>query len=418
MKASPPRTPAGFPDCFHLKSWLSRSASALLVLSLAALSLGPRPAQARNHKYKVLYSFTGPTGDGEGAGFLLREADGSMYGTTSYGGTAYRGTVFKLSTKGKESILYNFNAGYGNGPNSLVPYHGKFYGATSSGGAYGGGTIFRLDKKGNEVVLYNFPRYVGPSGPRLDLVDEKGIFYGTTDWGGLYGYGSVFKMNSSGKVTTLYSLAGGGDPQNPCCLARDPEGNLYGFTTYPPNGTVFKLDTAGTLTTLYAFTGGADGGEPSANLILDASGNLYGGTYSGGDLSCQAPYGCGTIFMLDPSGNETVLYSFTGGPDGEGPSSLIRDTAGTFYGTTWAGGDANCFKYAFTQSCGVVFKLNAGGKESVLHAFHVLPDGEFPDSLIMDSAGELYGTTFSGGDSGCTINSYWDGCGTIFELSP
>jgi len=418
MKSSPrpPGTPTKFPDCFYLRFCLSRRVSALL-LSLVVLSLGPRPAHAESYKYKVLYSFTGPTSDGDGAGFLLREPGGTMYGTTIYGGTSYDGTVFKLSAKGKESIVYNFDAGYGNLPNSLLPYQGKFYGATTWGGASGGGTIFRLDKKGDETVLYNFPR--NEIGPGLYLVDDHGTFYGTTISGGAGGYGTVFKIDRSGHLTILYSFTGGSDGRDPCCLVRDEAGNLYGYTSFPNSAdSVFKLDSSGSFTTLYAFTGGADGYGPSAGPVLDSSGNLYGGTIAGGNGNCHN-IGCGVLFKLDPSGHETVLYNFTGSPDGVGAGGpLILDDHGSLYGITWYGGDPNCYKYAYTPGCGVVFKMDADGKESVLHAFHVLPDGEFPTFLIMDSAGDLYGTTFSGGDSNCMINSYWAGCGTVFELTP
>lgn len=413
----PPGTPTKFPDCFHFKSCLSGMLRLLLVLSMVVLFFGLRPTQAQNHKYKVLYSFTGPTGDGKGAGGLLREADGSMYGTTIYGGTAYRGTVFNLSASGKESILYNFNAGYGSWPNSLLPYHGEFYGATTWGGAYGSGTIFRLDKNGNETVLYDFPRNAGS--PGLYLVGDDEMLYGTTTWGGSYGYGTVFKIDRSGHLTILYHFTGGSDGRNPCCVVQDGAGNLYGYTSLPNSAdSVFKLDPSRHFTTLYAFTGGADGYGPSAGPILDSSGNLYGGTIAGGKGNCHN-IGCGVLFKLDPSGHETVLYNLTGPPDGvgaEGP--LVLGEHGNLYGITSYGGDANCYKDAYTPGCGIVFKLSASGKESVLHAFHVLPDGEFPTFLIMDSAGDLYGTTFSGGDSNCEINYYWAGCGTVFRLKP
>jgi uncharacterized repeat protein (TIGR03803 family) len=399
----------------HSNTSLSRLRRAIWIkLFLALVLLAPLllPLCAQTANYRVLHSFTGPTSDGRAPSPVLVESDGTIYGTTVEGGSAYNGTAFKLSPKGKETVLYNFNAGYGSWPGLLLPWKGELYGATYQGGAYAGGAAFRLDKEGDEFVLYSFPGR--STGPALSLVDENGVFYGTTDWGGLYGYGSVFEMDSSGKVTTLYSFTGGGLPQNPCCLARDAEGNLYGFTTYPSNGTVFKLDPAGALTTLYAFTGGADGASPSAGPILDESGNLYGGTGVGGDLDCWPPYGCGIIFMLDTSGNEKVLYSFTGPPDGQAPGSLIRDDAGTLYGTTSFGGDAHCF-VADHPGCGVVFSLDASGKESVLHAFTSSPDGAWPLSVVMGVSGDLYGTTYTGGDSTCDFWG-WPGCGTVFRL--
>jgi len=391
-----------------LLSGLRRAIRIDLLLTLALCgSLVPRWANAQT--YEVLHSFTGPTSDGNDPGFILVEPDGTIYGTTVWGGTSYtNGTAFKLSPEGKETILYNFNAAYGAWPYKLLAWNGEFYGSTYQGGAHRAGAIFKLDKTGNEVVLYSFPYHTG--GPGLDLVDDKGNFYGTTHWSGAYGAGSIFKMDSSGKLTTLYSFTGGGE-EMPCCLVRDNQGNLYGVTEpqSPGSGTVFKLDTTGQLTTLYTFTGGADGEEASTNLVLDGSGNLYGGTGDGGDLNCQSPYGCGTIFMLDPSGNKKVLYSFTGPPDGEDPWSLIRDAAGNLYGTTYGGGDPSC-------RCGTIFKLDSNGKETVLYAIPSFSDGRNPQSLVFGKAGEFYGTTYIGGDSSC--GGAGEGCGTVFKLTP
>jgi|HubBroStandDraft_6_1064221.scaffolds.fasta_scaffold07368_2 uncharacterized repeat protein (TIGR03803 family) len=411
----PPGTPTKFPDCFHFKSCLSGMLRLLLVLSVVVLFFGLRPTQAQNHKYKVLYSFVGPTGDGTAPGVLVREPNGTIYGTTTYGGLAYRGTVFELSPSGKESVLYNFNAGYGSWPNSLVPYEGKFWGATTWGGAAGAGAIFRLDENGNEAVLYSFPRNAWPG---LYLVDSQGMFYGTTLSGGTYGYGTVFKIDSSGHLAILYSFTGGSDGRDPCCLVQDSSGSLYGYTSFPNSAdSVFKLDSSGSFTTIYAFTGGADGYGPSAGPVLDSSGNLYGGTESGGTGDCHN-IGCGVIFKLDPSGHETVLYNFTGLSSGVDPDWLIADARGNLYGTTWFGGDPNCGAHSYTPGCGVVFKLSASGKQSVLHVFHLPPDGQFPVFLMMDPAGDLYGMTFSGGDPACKINDIWTGCGTVFKLTP
>ena len=143
----------------------------------------------------------------------------------------------------------------------------------------------------------------------------------------------------------------------------DAQGNLYGTTagggTYD-QGMVFKLDTTGKETALYSFTGTAgDGASPQAGLVRDAQGNLYGTTVSGGDASCDAPYGCGTVFRIDASGNETVLYRFTGtGGDGEFPyAGLVQDGQGNLYGTTFNGGSASCSNGYGGVGCGIVFKL-------------------------------------------------------------
>ncbi len=206
---------------------------------------------------------------------------------------------------------------------------------------------------------------------------------------------------------------------------------------------------ASSFTTLYSFHGGTDGGNPLGNLILDSSGNLYGTTQEGGDLSCNAGHGCGTVFRVDPTGTETVLYAFTGGSDGVSPQAgLTRDDAGNLYGTTYGedGDGATAFKVApngqhtvlYTFPCcslplgglvldksgnlygtageidtGMVFKLSPAGKLTVLHSFNGAPDGLYPDGgLIMDQAGDLIGTTYEGG-----AGPRLDGCGTVFKVT-
>jgi uncharacterized repeat protein (TIGR03803 family) len=160
---------------------------------------------------------------------------------------------------------------------------------------------------------------------------------------------------------------------------------------------------------LHSFGNGADGAEPLASLIFDAQGNLYGTTYQGGS-SRNCPQGCGTVFKLTPQSGggwtEKVLYNFVDRPDGSHPTGrLIFDAHGNLYGTTYLGG----------QGCGTVFKIDTSNRETVLYSFCSGGDGLYPAAgLIQDSAGNLYGTTSRGGPSGnCDL-----GCGTVFELLP
>jgi uncharacterized repeat protein (TIGR03803 family) len=250
------------------------------------------------------------------------------------------------------------------------------------------------------------------SGPNRLIRDGAGNFYGTTSAGGPIGVGTVFKLDATGTETVLFNFSRGTDGSRPFgTLVRDAAGNLYG-TTYEGGGTgcasfgcgtVFKLDPSGHETVLYRFTGGADGRNPYAGLVRDPVGNLYGTTYYGGS-SNNCYQGCGTVFKLDTTGAETVLHSFTGSPDGNFPrGGLVRDAAGNLYGTTAWGG-------AFGK--GTVFKLDATGKETVLHSF-TGPDGQYPVAgLIRDAAGNLYGTTKNGGSS----NDCRGGCGTVFKV--
>jgi uncharacterized repeat protein (TIGR03803 family) len=157
---------------------------------------------------------------------------------------------------------------------------------------------------------------------------------------------------------------------------------------------VFALATlspAQTFTTLHNFTGRSDGGFSTTGLVQDPSGNLYGTTNAGGDLKNNcAPYGCGVVFKVRTTGRETVLHTFTNTPDGGGPSApVVRDKAGNIYGTTVGGGSGN-------GSYGTVFKIDTAGKETVLYSFTGGSDGCAPyQGLIMDKAGHLYGTTLS-----------------------
>jgi uncharacterized repeat protein (TIGR03803 family) len=199
----------------------------------------------------------------------------------------------------------------------------------------------------------------------------------------------------------LYTFAGVPDGETPYApLIQDPAGNLNG-TTYggglSGSGTVFKVDASGNETVLYSFTGGADGSNPYGGVIRDAAGNLYGTTYVGGK-------GAGVVFTINTSGQESVLYSFTGRTDGGYPrAGLVRDGKGNLYGTTEGGGLPSC-------ECGVVFKVHTNGGETVLHSFANVGDGAYPYAgLIRDSHGNLYGTTSGGGLSSCE-------CGVVFKL--
>jgi len=212
----------------------------------------------------------------------------------------------------------------------------------------------------------------------------------------------------------LYAFKGSPDGAVPFggTLIRDAAGNLYGTTINGGGsgngtcvagcGTVFKLDPHGHETVLYRFgQAPPDANFPVSGVIRDSAGNLYGTTYWGGD----ANYTCGAVFQVSPGGKETVLYSFAGGSsDGCNPqSSVLRDDSGNLYGTTENG---------ITNNGGTVFKVTAGGQETLLHYFNG-PDGSAPlAGLIQDAAGNLYGTTFGGGNAGCIGN----GCGTVFKL--
>ena len=289
---------------------------------------------------------------------------------------------------------------------------------------------------GTETILESFSDTgTDAFGPYSGLIfDTSGNLYGTTYYGGAFNAGTVYMLSpvSGGgwQQTTLYSFTGGADGSKPyyAGVVFDSAGNLYG-TTYQGGitdgctgagcGVVFKLAPISgggwEESVLHTFTGGEDGAKPYAGLILDAAGNLYGTTIEGG-------LGWGTAFKLTPTSSgpwkETVLHAFNGKTDGASPhASLVFDSAGYLYGTTYWGGAAPACPAA---DCGTVFRLapSTGGpwKERVLHAFTNGVDGGNPASNItFDTAGNIYGTTAQGGHlSDCA----GVGCGTIYKLTP
>jgi len=294
-----------------------------------------------------------------------------------------------------ETVVHTFKTGAPNGsfayPGVIRDPAGNLYGTTVYGGTSGAGVLYKVDSSGKETVLYNFTGGADGGYPyATPIADSAGNLYGTTENGGTANPngGVVYKVDVAGHETVLHSFTGGADGQIPSAgVIRDSAGNLYGTTQYGGTGgwgVVYKLDTSGTETVLYTFTGGADGAKPFAGVIGDSQGGLYGTTYSGGT-------GAGVVYRLDKTGKETVLYTFTGGADGGQPlTGVIGDAAGNLYGTTSHGGTANV---------GVVYELGPGGHETVLHSFTGGADGGSPNGVIRDSAGDLYGTAEDGGKS-------------------
>jgi uncharacterized repeat protein (TIGR03803 family) len=396
----------------RMRVWATAAPLQLMILYVLAISA---VAVAQAQAYKVLFQFrAGVDGSVPFAG-LVSDPSGNLYGTTTSDGEFDSGVVFKLSPAGKETVLHSFSGvgGEGEYPNARLVRDaaGNLYGTTSQGGVYGGscggvgcGTVFKLDGAGRETVLHGFSGSPDGSGPYASLArDGAGNLYGTTIGGGQYGFGTVFEVDNNGSQTVLHSFnpnGVGGDGATPYGgLARDTAGNLYGTTIGGGQyemGTVFKMDTTGTETVLYDFgSQSGDGQLPSGDLIRDAAGNLYGTTQYGGAL------GLGTVFKVDKNGNETILHSFAG-VDGEYPflAGLLRDAKGNLYGATDEGG-------AF--SFGTVYKLDSTGKVTVLHSF-TGKGGKIPyGTLILDKARNLYGTTSTGG-------AY--GGGVIYRLTP
>jgi uncharacterized repeat protein (TIGR03803 family) len=297
------------------------------------------------------------------------------------------------------------------------------------------------------TVLHGFKGQADGAYPRAGLtMDRAGNLYGTTagaqefDGNCELGCGTVFKMVRKGSgwiFVPLYDFSGGADGRTPVAkVIVGPDGSLYGTTLNGGQGlcqygtgcgVVFNLRPPAsackaalcpwTETVLYRFVGGADGGQPG-ELAFDQAGNLYGtaswGGYTGGGGNCQQ-LGCGVIFKLTPSNGgwaESTIYTFMGGADGAYPvGPLIPDASGNLYGVTEVGGAFYC---SFgSEDCGTIFRLSpsqSGWTKTTLYSFQEDSGGYFPyGGLTVDGAGNLYGTTTSGGTGGG---------GTVFEFTP
>lgn len=366
---------------------------------------------------------------------VIFDSVGNLYGVTQLGGSSSNcghdgcGTVFELSPASggawTQTVIYDFQGlADGSEPYAGLVFDasGNLYGTTEVGGAGGGGTVFELSPGTNGswilTTLYSFQAPNDALYPNSSLIfDHAGNLFGTTVGGGTYGLGTVFELSpSSGswKENILRSFGGPGDgasPHGP--LVLEAQGNLYGTTQSGGSGdvgTVFELSHhpggGWVETILHNF---AAGGQPLAGLILDATHDLYGTTFSGGAV------GYGSVFRLSrvSSGGHFLwryssLYSFTNGTDGANPSSpLTLDSAGNLYGTTDGGFPTGCNSF---YGCGQFFKLsvNSAGHWNI-SALYPVPQFLYPNgSLVLNSAGDIYGTA---------IDSHYFAYGDVFQVT-
>jgi uncharacterized repeat protein (TIGR03803 family) len=288
---------------------------------------------------------------------------------------------------------------------------GSFFGTTYAGGAFNQGTVFKLNQTGL-TVLYSFQQSADGARPAAGVIrDAAGNLYGTAKFGGSDGNGVVFMVDTAGTETVLHNFTGKrGDGQFPVAgVVQDSAGDLYGITQeggIAGVGIVFELSKTGE-TVLHGFTGGTEG--PAGDGAVANAGlirDAAGNLY--GTTQWGGASGCGVVFKVDAAGTETVLYSFTGGADGRSPEAgLIQDSASNLYGTAEDGG---------AGSSGVVFKLDTAGTETVLHTFTGGSDGAYPYAgLFRDSAENLYGTASIGGVPSTASPT---GCGVVFKIAP
>jgi uncharacterized repeat protein (TIGR03803 family) len=372
---------------------------------------------AQGQTYKILHTFNGSDG-GQSDATPVLDAAGNLYGTAPNGGPNGGGVVYKLDTSGNFTILHAFTGAKDDGAYSYAPLvfdpDGNLYGTTMMGGKFSYGTVFKMDPAGNVTILHDFgePAFeVRPGGGVYR--DAAGSLFGVTSQGGRFGLGTIFKIDVKGEYSVLHDFAGSpGDGASPNArLIRDAALNFYGTTTHGGKndfGVVFKLDASGNYTVLHRFNSGIGRIWPTAGVISDHAGNLFGTTWEGGKAAdaCPAPGpgevpGCGVIFKLSRDG--TIATRSLNANTGRNPfGALVRDAAGNMYGTTYLGA---------STGGGAVFKLDRQARFTILHVLGAVDgDGAAPSSaVVMDASGNLYGTTRWGGASGD---------GVIYKITP
>jgi len=416
-------------------TWARRQTSLLKVAFLLIVALGAMLQVCQAQTYHVIYTFTGGQDGAYPSTGLTIDNAGDIYGTAFGGGANHYGTVFSLHESGGNwtlSPLYAFAAGNdGAGPSArlVIGTDGSLYGSTAAGGGgpcvlsngyRGCGTVYKLRPPGRDPgtgifswsasLLYRFSNTNG-SYPQGELAfDSAGDIYGTTANGGA-GFGLIYKLVYSGSSWTqsiLYEPHPNHDGTYPLGgVIFDNSGNLYGIFSQDGlygYGAVYELSPSGSgwaERVLHNFSfNGSDGAYPQGGLIFDNSGNLMGS-------AVHDPNGGGNVLELERSGggwSYNEVYGLSGGI-GLGPyDKLTMDSAGNLYGTTYGDG-----RYGY----GSVFKLThsrGGWTYTTLHDFAGGSDGSNPMCrLVFDSSGNLYGTAVGGG-------AHHDGI--IFRITP
>ena len=408
-----------------------------------------------NVLYKFPYDGTPPNGYSHGKvvySELIQGADGNFYGTTVNGGSGLCadgfgvegcGTIFKITSDGVETVLFNFtyDPNTNTAVNGMYPYgglvqgrDGNFYGTASLGGnpnaggncLLGCGTIFRITPSGKFTLLHQFAGVGGnpaegasPTG-RL-ILGSDGQFYGTTYSGGSVRYGvgnegTIFSVSSSGAFTTLHTFdtVDGLDGANPYAgLIQGKDGNFYGTTYFGGTdgvGTVFRFSKSVGVTVLHSFVqpqhlNYPDGAFLQAALIQASDGQFYGAATQGG----VSAGGWGTLFKISPNGTFTKIFDLD--PTGTFPGwyplgGMIQASDGNLYGTTENGGPPDC-------NCGTAYQLTLAGKLSLLVGFEDVTDGRLPVSVPLQGADGILYITNSRGPS---IGPH-DGGGTAIQIS-
>lgn len=371
---------------------------------LTALLLANLVLQAQT--YNVVYGFGTDPNDPyapQPIGLVSQGRDGRLYTTSQLGGskTGKQGTAFAVTTSGALTRLWDFDP-Y---PSPAGPWSGltmgtdgNFYGTTSTGGAHAVGTVFRVTSDGQFTVLWDFTASTDEGVPEAGLVlGTDGNFYGTTV--GVYAgtYGTAYKITPKGKLTTIHAFKFS-DGATPYQLILGLDGYFYGITRgggANDMGVIFRMSKSGAVKVLHSFSGYPNDGKlPIGFLAQGNDGTLYGTTYLGGSKNW------GVVFKISPTGKGyTVLHNFDRNADineGINPlAGMALGIDGNLYGTTGGGGK---------QNSGALFRITPAGQYTTLYSFCPAGgchDGFYPQTaMTLHTNGTLYGETESGGPNG------------------
>ena len=377
--------------------------SALALGALFGLAFAPQPAFA-GLAITTLASFNITNGSTPNGGVIL-DSSGNLYGTTAYGGANGDGAVYEIAN-GTTTIsdLASFNSVNGSAPYGSVTLDssGNLFGTTSGGGANNVGTVYEIANGSSAITtLASFNAATGDIPASGVTLDSSGNLYGTTQNDGDNGQGTVYEIaNGSNTITPLasFNTTDGSTPYGGITL--DSSGNLYGTTEYGGDangdGLVYEIaNGSNTITPLASFNS-INGANPYSGVTLDSRGNLFGTATYGGDTN-----GDGTVYEIaNGSSTITLLASFDTTQGANPYGGVILDSSGNLFGTTVGGGD---------NGQGTVYEIANGSSAITVLASFNSADGAFPfGGVTLDGSGDLFGTTAYGGDSGQ---------GTVYEIA-